>query len=162
MERETWEKLYEELRRPLFLYAFSLCRNREDAEDLTASAFVKAMLSFPGGNLQSWLYAVLRNEFFTQRQKRRRTLSLEALGTDTLMAEDDILDQCIQNEERRWLYRAIDRLPPQEREVMLLTIQLPGGDADIAQVLGLSVSHVRVLRHRGKQRILQQHQEESP
>lgn len=162
MEKESWETLYGELYRPLFLYAFSLCRNREDAEDLTASAFVKAMLSFPGGSVRNWLYTVLRNEFFTQRQKRRRTLSLEALGPDALTAEDDVLDQCIQNEERRWLYRAIDRLPPQEREVLLLTIQLPGGDADIAEVLGISLSHVRVLRHRGKQHILQQHKEESP
>lgn len=43
MEQEYFKSIYELYYQPLFLYAFSLCKNKQDAEDLVQSTFLKAL-----------------------------------------------------------------------------------------------------------------------
>jgi hypothetical protein len=47
------------------------------------------------------------------------------------------------------MHAATDRLPSGERTVLRMTVQTPGGDAEIARRLGLSRSRVAELRLRG-------------
>lgn len=46
MEQEEWKQIYEIYQRPLFLYALSLTKNIQDAEDLLQETFIKAFLSY--------------------------------------------------------------------------------------------------------------------
>ena len=55
MHHDDLEIIYKKYYTPLFLFAFSLTKNKEDAEDLVANAFVKAFLSYQKGNLKAWL-----------------------------------------------------------------------------------------------------------
>lgn len=162
MRQDEFEQLYQRYYRPLFLYAYSLTRSKEDAEDLTASTFVKALTTFRHGNIAAWMYTVLRNEFFDLKRRRNREAVYVDYAIDALADTDDILQSYIQNEERQWLYNQINQLPERERELMLLTIQLGCPDSEIAQILGITVEHVRVLRHRAKQHILKNSKEENP
>ena len=62
MEHDVWKAIYEQFYRPLYLCALSLCRNRDDAEDLVQSTFLKAFLSYEeGGSIRYWLTKVLQN-----------------------------------------------------------------------------------------------------
>lgn len=160
MKQDEFADLYERYYQPIFLYAYSLTRSKEDAEDLTANTFVKALTTFKSGNIQAWMYTVLRNEFFDLKRRRSREKICEDYPEDILPDSDDVLQMYIQNEERKWLYEQINRLPERERELMLLTIQLGCPDREIAQILGITVEHVRVLRHRAKQQILKNSKEE--
>ncbi len=161
MRQSEFEQLYQRYYRQLFLYAYSLTRSKEDAEDLTANTFVKALTTFRSGNIQAWMYTVLRNEFFDLKRRQSR----EELGSDYAAnpppGTDEVLQAYIQNEERQWLYDQINQLPERERELMLLTIQLGCPDREIAKILGITVEHVRVLRHRAKERILKNSKEEN-
>lgn len=161
MKQEMFEELYRRYYRPLFLYAYSLTHVKEDAEDLTANTFVKALTTFQSGNIQAWMYTVLRNEFLDLKKRQKR----EVLCNDEIAEVpivDDVLESFIKNEQRQWLYRQIAQLPEREREVMLLTIQTNYRDSKIAEILGLTVAHVRVLRHRAKQRIITTSEEVKP
>ena len=63
-EQEEWKQIYEIYQRPLFLYALSLTKNIQDAEDLLQETFIKAFLSYEKtGSIKYWLVTVLRNEF---------------------------------------------------------------------------------------------------
>ena len=77
MKNDELEIVYRQYYRQLFIYAFSLTQNKEDAEDLVANTFVKALLSFEEGNIKSWLYIVLRNEFMNMYKKRNRLVSYD-------------------------------------------------------------------------------------
>lgn len=153
MKQELFEQLYRRYYQPLFLYAYSLTHVKEDAEDLTANTFVKALTTFRDGNIQAWMYTVLRNEFLDLKKRQKREILCDE-ETMEIPVVDDVLESYIQNEQRQWLYRQISGLPQREREVMLLTIQTNYCDSEIAEILGLTVAHVRVLRHRAKQRII--------
>ena len=52
MEPRTLEELYRRYAGELYLYAYSLCQNEAQAQDLTAEAFCRALLaldvSYPG------------------------------------------------------------------------------------------------------------------
>ena len=160
MEKALLEEFYQRYYRQLFLYAVSLTGSREDAEDLVANTFVKALTTFRGGNIVPWLYKVLRNEFFDLYRKGKREV---ALSEDTLCQtdlSDPVIAHCIENEQTAWLYQQIWQLPRHEREVLLLTVQTDYSDRQIAEILALTVTHVRVLRHRAKKHILEQCKEE--
>lgn len=160
MKEDEFEQLYRLFYRPLFLFAYSLTGTREDAEDLVANTFVKALTTFRSGNIQAWMYKVLRNEFLDLKKRRKREQPLEEeimnLDSDT----EDVLETYIKNEQKRWLYRQIGQLPEREREIMLLTVQTDYSDQEMGSLLGLSADYIRVLRHRAKQRILKNSEEE--
>lgn len=74
-------------------FALSLCRNREQAEDLVQGALVLAcanIASFvPGTSMQAWLFTILRNHFYSEiRRQRRFSRAIECLAeTDARNAQ---------------------------------------------------------------------------
>ncbi len=90
------------------------------------------------------------NEFLDLKKNQSRETILDE---DILVKKDlsdQLIDHYIENEQVAWLYRQIRKLPQQEREVLLLTVRMEYSDVHISDILRLSVSNVRVLRHRAK------------
>ncbi len=162
MKQEMFEELYRRYYRPLFLYAYSLTHVKEDAEDLTANTFVKALTTFRSGNIQAWMYTVLHNEFLDLKKRQKREVHCDDEIVQNQPMVEDVLEDYMENERRQWLYGQISHLPEREREVLLLTIQTDYRDNEIAEILGLTAAHVRVLRHRAKQRIIATSEEVKP
>jgi RNA polymerase sigma-70 factor (ECF subfamily) len=59
-------------------FAFTFCRNQNDAENLAQETVMKALgaihLFQPGTNLKSWLFTIMRNQFSTQYQRSKRVV----------------------------------------------------------------------------------------
>lgn len=76
MTHEFISSIVHEWYDPLYRFALSLCKDQDDALDLTQSAFYK--LSAKGDSLRdrskakSWLFSVLHREFIDQYRRRRR------------------------------------------------------------------------------------------
>jgi RNA polymerase sigma-70 factor, ECF subfamily len=64
-------------------FAWRLARNRSDADDLVQETVLRALVHAdqfrPGTNLLAWLNTILRNHFFTERQRRRRIEPIDPL-----------------------------------------------------------------------------------
>lgn len=161
MEREILEQLYRSYHRELFLYLYSLCRNKSAAEDLLQETFLKAILSLPEAhaNIRAWLYLVARNLCFNYLQKEKKTTSLEK-WEGVLEDEEDVLQKCIVNEEHRNLYIALSKLERRKREV--LEMQYFGGlsQKEIAAILHLTPENVRVLSFRARREMKRELKEE--
>lgn len=153
MLHKDFEFYYEVYYFPLFLYAYSLTKNKEDAEDLVANAFVKAFLSFKKGNFEAWIYTVLKNEFYQFYKKRKRVIQENDLNINNIPFEDDVVASMVEREKKRWLYSQIYQLPMPDREIMILSLETNLKDEEIAAILGLSISNVRVIRHRVKEKL---------
>lgn len=102
----------------------------------------------------------MRNEFLDLQKKRKYENPPEEGLIESIPASDDTYKLYLKNEKLRWLYKQINQLPRREREVMLLTIQTDYKDSQIADILGITISNVRVLRHRAKAQILKASKEE--
>src|SRR6266481_617357 len=123
---------FEELAMPLFdqLYNFAhwLTQNPSEAEDLVQETYVKALKGFssfqPHTNFRAWIYRILRNTFLTSRTGLRAT-SIVALDDEEESLEmpasggtpESIF---IDHAHERLLQSAIERLPLNFREILLL------------------------------------------
>ena len=158
MLHDEWKLIYETYYKALYLYALSLTGNPQDAEDLLQETFVKAFLSYEAkGSIKSWLIIVLRNEYYNLIRKRKRevyeneTLSLEKEASH----ESDVLENIIQNEERRQLYLAIQKLPIMMQEILIESVYLNISDKEIALLHRTSQENVRQIRSRAKKKLIE-------
>ena len=149
MKKDVIEQIYKTYYRSLFLYAFSLCKNKHDAEDLVSETLIKAILSYEmnSGNLKNWLLVVLKHQFMNDYKKKKRIVEYPI---EIIEDPHDALENYILEENKRWMYAQIYRLKEPERSVLLLTLQFNLKDNEIAEYLNISIENVRVLRHRAK------------
>ena len=160
MHHDDLEIIYKKYYTPLFLFAFSLTKNKEDAEDLVANAFVKAFLSYQKGNLKAWLYIVVKNEYFNLYKKRKRLIDEGKLDIQSIQSSLDILNDVIHQEKKQWIYKQIYQMNERDRNVMLLSIQKDLSDKEIATILNLKTEHVRVIKNRAKNKLIELYQKE--
>lgn len=154
MDSKLLNKIYAMYHRELYLYIYSLCRNREIAEDLLQETFLKAILSLPSyhSNVRAWLYMVARNLYFNLLKREKNKVGLEEV-TDLPAGDADMAESLIANDRKRSLYEALQTLPRAKREVVVL--QYFGGfsQKEIAVLLHLTPENVRVLSYRAKKEI---------
>lgn len=158
MLHNEWKLIYERYSKALYLYALSLTGNPQDAEDLVQETVVKAFLSYEAtGSIKSWLIIVLRNEFLNLMRKRKREVyENPSLSLDNKASyEFDLLDNIIQNEERKQLYLAIRKLPVTMQEILIESVYLNMRDEEIALLHRTSQENVRQIRSRAKKKIIE-------
>ena len=142
MHSDILKEVYEKYHREIYIYIYSICKNKAQAEDILQETFLKALLTLPDDNraLRAWLYKVARNITFNEIKKNKRC---EELKEDTLLEEREMLPN-----ER--LMKSLNKLSPIKKEVLLL--QYIGGfdQNEIARILNTSPNNVRVLSFRGR------------
>ena len=163
MEHDVWKAIYEQFYRPLYLYALSLCRNRDDAEDLVQSTFLKAFLSYEeGGSIRYWLTKVLQNEYYNLYQRRKRLVSEAGYPLDQVpdpKQEEALLAQLIAEEQKRYLFQAVMELNLTAKEVMLSSVYFGLSDEEIGRQLELTTDNVRKIRSRARKQLAQKMEE---
>ncbi len=154
MDKELLQEIYRRYSDELYLYLYSFCGNRAEAEDLMQEVFLKALLSLENThrNFRAWLYLVAKN-LCLNRMKRDREISTEEPEKLGQGSENAPLDQMIEEEGKRRLYAAILRLPRIRRQAILLQYFSGLSQKEIAQVLGVSPGNVRMIVHRGKKEL---------
>lgn len=141
---------YQRYSREIYLYLYSLCKNREAAEDMMQEVFLKALLSWndENGNLRAWLYKVARNICMNHLKKAGRETGMgEKEIRDTDLSPDE---KYIMDEEKRTLYQGMLTLPVRQREILELFYFSEMSMKEIAVFLRLSPENVRVLAFRAK------------
>ena len=163
MEHDVWKSIYEQFYRPLYLYALSLCRNRDDAEDLVQTTFLKAFLSYEeGGSIRYWLTKVLQNEYYNLFQRRKRLVSEAGYPLDQVpdpKQEEALLAQLIAEEQKRYLFQAVMELNLTAKEVMLSSVYFGLSDEEIGRQLELTTDNVRKIRSRARKQLVQKMEE---
>jgi RNA polymerase sigma-70 factor, ECF subfamily len=146
-----FDALYRASRDDVYAYVATLLRDRGAAEDVTAAAFERAYrkqrLFKPGrGSERAWLFGIARNAALDELRRRKRTAALTAEPADLLAAlpEDDA-----ELALRRAAVRtALAALEPRDRELVALKFHAGLSNAEIAGVLGVSVSNAGTQLHR--------------
>jgi len=108
-----------------------LARDERDAEDVVQEACLRAFKffdSFHGGNARAWLLAIVRNTYYTWLGKNRAQMLNVPFDEETLAdgdgaatPADESVERALQQEDsRRLVNRALDRLPAEFREIIVL------------------------------------------
>ena len=152
------------LQNTVFSFSMKVCGQREDAEDTMQEVLVKSvphLLKFDSPKaLLVWLYKVAKNRCLMSR-RRSKFASKEDLSLEELMPDRRELERpsgesinpetlAIRSEEADRLRRAIQKLPPQYRIVLVLRDMEGLTDEEVAEITGLRPGTVRVRLHRAR------------
>ncbi len=153
----TVEELVREHARTVFRVAFSVVRNHADAEDVVQETFLRATRFTKLDSIENhraWLVKIAWR-LSLDRAKRRPEEPLDDVIT-TLHASDRPLDDALSQDQRlRLMRQLIATLPPDLRDVLVLSTVDEMGSAEIAQVLGIPEGSVRRRAMRARQMLKQ-------
>jgi RNA polymerase sigma-70 factor (ECF subfamily) len=150
----------------LYGYALVLTRNHAEAEDLVQETYVRAIPAIrklrEGSNTKAWLFTILRNIWLNQLRKFRncpQMVEIEAgdgIANSIAEQSNDAHDLYVRKLEAEQVRAAIQELPADFREVILLREYEDLSYQEIASILGCPVGTVmsRLGRARAKLRVL--------
>jgi RNA polymerase sigma factor (sigma-70 family) len=160
MNRQTFERLYEEYAEPLYGFLAYRTGNPALAEDLLADTFERAWsarrrFDLRRGSQKTWLYSIALNRLrddarqkVVEQRALQQAAELHPLGHNGNGNGD--IDQA---EVRQLLLAGLDTLDPAEREALALRYGADLALKEIAQVLRVPRSTVEGRIHRGLKRL---------
>jgi RNA polymerase sigma-70 factor (ECF subfamily) len=131
-------------------YARSLRKNKWEADDLVQAALVRALAKVhlwqEGTDLRAWLFTIMHNEYVNAVRKSVRqgvTATLDDVTVATMEAQSSRM-------RLRDLERALDKLPADQRQVLLLVGVEAMKYEEVAGIAGVPVGTVRSRLSRGR------------
>lgn len=136
----------------LFRYVHHNLHDYASAEELTQDAFVRAWNGLAGfrgdAGFRTWLYRIATNLCINRVKRRRPTAELpDDLAADS-RAEPD--EQHRSRVREQVVACALDRLPPDQRAALVLSVYENLSQIEIAEVMGRSVASVNSLSYRAR------------
>jgi len=152
--QDAFGVLYERYIEKIYKYIYYRTGNHQDAEDLTAAVFHRAMghietYTERGVPFQAWLYRIGHNLVanWHRDRGRRKIIPLDefvgvGLHSDTpdAVAED--------KEEREQLLNAIARLPEERQQLLTLKFVSGLSNAEVGEILDRTEGAIKSLYHR--------------
>lgn len=148
-----------------FSFSMKVCGHREDAEDTAQETLIRAVPELSNFDspeaLAVWLYKVARSRCLMSRRRSKfapkQTLSLDDLVPDrgqlealTTARDGGPEQQLLRAENREELQRAVLKIPPDYRMVLVLHDMEELSTGEVARVTGLREGTVRVRLHRAR------------
>ncbi len=151
MKKELFEKVVRDNQTRLFNYLLKFVRQKEDAEDLTQSVFLKfyaKMDDVEDGKELAYLYRAARNQAINYLNKKKKITS----------APDFVIDNIYAPSEEEYIYmdvvkKAIVKLPPKVAMLIELQYYQKLSYKEMADTLGCSVKALESKLVRAKKRL---------
>jgi len=137
-----------------------LTRNEHDAEDVVQEAYLRSFkffAGFRGGDSRSWLLTIVRNTCYTWMKQNRSRECTTVFDEEIHALESDGLDpeaQLLEKVNTEVLKRALDELPIEFREAIVLRELEEMSYKEIADISGVPLGTVMSRLARGRKRLL--------
>lgn len=139
----------------VFTIAMKILRNNEEAEETAQDAFIKAYQSLNKFKRESkfstWLYRIVYNAAISKTRKKvlqKADLSNEIIDnytTDEIKSSLWILEE---GDKKKLINKIMSGLNPEENALITLYYYDENSTEEIAEIMGLSQSNVKVRLHR--------------
>lgn len=136
-----------------------LVRNQQDAQDIVQESYLRAFKFFPGfqgGDPRAWLLKIVRNTSYSFLEKNRPESLADEFDEQIHATEPGASDaeaEMVRGVESRMLHDALDALPVNFREIVILR-ELEGMSyKEIAEVVNVPIGTVMSSLARGRERL---------
>ena len=156
-DAEAFRQLVEAYQTPAYRLAARMC-GPDSAEDVTQEAFLAAWRALPefrgDCRFSTWLYRLVSNAAIDclRREKKHRDTG----DVDDLELPDSgpsLQEQAERSDTRNAVRRALDRLSPEHRQVLLLRFMQELDYGEIARALDVSEGTVKSRINRAKSKL---------
>lgn len=149
------EEIYQKYSKLVYNYLHKLTNDVELSEELMKETFysaIKGINKFKGDTkITVWLCQIAKNkwkDYITKSKKLKSTSLEEAIGE--LFIEDNTLNELSSREEIIHLYKYINKLPEEVKDVFYLRMKGEFSFKEIGMICGKSEEWARVTFYRGK------------
>lgn len=162
---EAFSFLVDKYKNMVYQLALRMSGNYHDSEDITQEAFLRAYRSLdhynPSYSFSSWLYKITLNIIRDRMRKKDLTMHNPFQGQqddESRISLSNLKDQSainpenwqVRRENNRDLQTAINNLPLQHREIIVLRHIQNLSYHEIARILNISMNSVKVQLHRAR------------
>ena len=146
--------LYERYVTKIYKYIYYRTGNHQDAEDLTAAVFHRAMAHIEnyterGVPFQAWLYRIAHNLVANWHRDRSRRQEIPLDDLPVLQTKGDHPERnLVHSQEQEALLKLIRRLPSERQSLLILKFVENMSNAEIGEIMGRSEGAVKSLYHR--------------
>jgi RNA polymerase sigma-70 factor (ECF subfamily) len=150
-----FQVLYEKYAQDVFRFAYFLCGNRADAEDIASETFVRAWTASGGirqSTVKAYLLVIARNCYVQSLRRKGRESPLDEDFVDPRQAPYDSAEQ---RAELNQVMQGLRELPELDRTALLMSAAQELSYEQIAETLGLSIGAVKTKIHRARLKLEQ-------
>jgi RNA polymerase sigma-70 factor (ECF subfamily) len=137
---------------PVYRFIRRQAPSPEEAADITQDTFLRAQKSFekfdPSRGFAPWIFTIARRQladFYRQRQRQHEPLEIEVED-----ASPNPHEQTSTDEQADHLWKLASGLKPKLHQVLLLHYQEDFSVQEIAEIMGLTQTHIKVLLFRAR------------
>lgn len=163
--RERYSELVKRYSKQTHALTFSYLQDTQWAEDVTQEAFIKAYCALPTlgspKTFGAWLAQIARNlSFAALRKKKVDTEPLTERHEQPDTGSPNARQEIFRKETGELLRKALDKMSPKIREVMVLFYLKNESIRDVSEFLGISENAVKQRLHKGR-KLLRERLEEA-
>jgi len=141
--------LYERYKKPLFSYFYRLSGNRERSEDMVQTVFYRILKSYKlfkaKSKFTTWMFSIAHNILVDAFKKREnKNLLSDMVEFESREEAGDVIDEMEKKEQIKLLKIAMKRLSYEKREPLILSRYEGMKYKEIAKIMNLSESAVKV------------------
>jgi len=146
--------LYERHKKRLFGFFYNMNGNASISEDLVQNVFVRILKykhTFTGeGSFMAWMFRMARNVNYDYHRKHKKENNQSDLASVEYKLEDEqnFDSQMDKKDDESLLNRAMLKLPPEKREVLVLSKFKEMKYSEVGEILGCSEGAAKVKAHR--------------
>ena len=148
-DQDAAAALFDHLYPRLYRYAFARLSSRQDAEDVASETFAKVLrgldrFKWRGNGFEAWVFRIAKNLIVDRYRVGDREVIGDELVDSVLPVQTDGPETgALANEQRDELTSMIDRLPEEQREIVLLRF---AGELDTHEVAATTHRNANAVR----------------
>ena len=152
-DREAFGLLYERYIDRIFNYVYYRTGNVNDAEDLTARVFQRAMnhivnYTDRGVPFSAWLYRIAHNLIANWHRDRSRKQEIPLSDAPLVARGDAPESSLVHTQQQEALLKLIRKLPAERQTLLILKFVEHLSNADIGEIMQRSEGAIKSLYHR--------------
>lgn len=163
-EKQEFSALFSSYAKKVYNLAYRLCNNKDEAQDLTQEAFIRAFKAFksynPTASPDRWLYKIVTNVYLDSLRKKKKYI-VESLDEDIETPDGQVTreigdfslspEHIVERDElKRVIQKALQLLPLEYRAAVVLADLQGFSYEEIGDILNCSLGTVRSRIHRGR------------
>lgn len=140
--------------------AYRICGNMQDAEDIVQNAFVKTYHNLhtfkSDSKFSTWFYRIVYNTAITEIKSASYNVlhvDYNQINIQDTYSELDTISQIEESERTHLINSALEKMPKDEGVIISLFYLEEHSVKEIAKIIGLTESNVKVKLHRGRKQM---------
>jgi len=164
-QMDFW-KIYDQYYGPVRKFILAYVRDEWVADDLIQETFVRIQKNLNSvrdhSKISSWIFRIAHNLCHDHfRESKRSTLNQRKIQKEIVTLKEAVVQKELEQQQMgECVQDKMDLLPPDYRTVLILSDIMAFNQKEIAEILDISVSNVKVRIHRARNKmraILEEH-----